>query len=187
MARIKQITERDDVAPEYQYLYDRIAQTRGRVAGPYSILLHSPALADRIDAVSDALRNQTQLSAEEFVVTALAVARVKDCLFVWSVQAPNARRAGVSDAAIAAIGQRRSDGLSEDQADIVSYVQQLVGANRVDQAIVDRLLARHGARWLVELTATAGHFGLISGLNNAFEVPPSPQGEALPAVAGASA
>jgi hypothetical protein len=34
-------------------------------------------------------------------------------------------------------------------------------------------------RWLVELTTTAGHFGLISGINNAFEVPPAPGGDAL--------
>ena len=37
-----------------------------------------------------------------------------------------------------------------------------------------------GVRWLVELTVIAGHFGLICGINNAFEVPPSPQGDQLP-------
>src|SRR5438105_8070381 len=184
MARIKQITERADVAPEYQYLYDRIAQARGRVAGPYSILLHSPAVADRIDTVSAALRGDSQLSPEEFVLTALAVARAKDCLFVWSVQAPNARRAGVSEEAITAIRDRSPDGLSEEQADIVSYAQQVVNGSRVDQATFDRLHARHGRRWLVALTATAGHFGLISGINNAFEVPASPQGDPLPVEVG---
>jgi hypothetical protein len=33
---------------------------------------------------------------------------------------------------------------------------------------------------LVDLTVTAGHFGLISGVNNAFEVPPSPGEDSLP-------
>ena len=55
----------------------------------------------------------------------------------------------------------------------------VVAANRVDQAVFDRLSQRHGTRWLVELTVTAGHFGLISGINNAFEVPPSPSGDQL--------
>ena len=86
------------------------------------------------------------------------------------MQAPNARRAGVSEEAITAIRDRSLGGLSEEQADIVSYAQQVVNGSRVDQATFDRLHARHGPRWLVELTATAGHFGLISGINNAFRL-----------------
>jgi 4-carboxymuconolactone decarboxylase len=180
MARVEQITERSQVASEWHPLYDRIAAARGRVAGPYSILLHAPAVADRVDQLSGALRADSQLSQEAFVLAALAVARVRDCLFVWSVQAPNARRAGVSEDVITAIRDRTSTGLNADQTDIVSFAQQLATANRVDAATFDRLKQRHGVRWLVELTTTAGHFGLICGINNAFEVAPSPQGDQLP-------
>lgn len=179
MARVEQITEKAQLAPEWHPLYDRIAQARGRVGGPYSILLHSPGVADKVDALSAALRAESQLSAEEFVLVALSVARTKDCLFVWSVQAPAARRANVPDTVIEAIRARKAEPLSEDQADIVAYAGQVVGTNRVEQALFDRLSKRHGARWLVELTAVAGHFALISGVNNAFEVPASPGGDAL--------
>jgi 4-carboxymuconolactone decarboxylase len=179
MARVEQITDKAQVPAEWHPLYDRIVAARGRVAGPYSILLHAPAVADRVDQVAAALRSDSQVSAAEHVVAALAVARAKDCLFVWSVQAPNARRNGVSEEAIAAIKERRSNGLTEDQADIVSYAQQVVASNRVDANTFDRLKDRHGVRWLVELTVIAGHFGSICGINNAFEVPPSPQGDQL--------
>ena len=181
MARVNQITEKTQLADEYHALFDRIAAARGQVGGPYSILLHSPVVADKVDALSAALRSDSELSAEEFVLTALAVARAKDCLFVWSVQVPRARQAGVSDAAINAVRDRALSGLSADQAAIVSYAQQVVSSNRVDQDVFDGLVQRHGVRWLVELTVTAGHFGLISGINNAFEVPPSPSVETLPA------
>src|SRR5579859_3385761 len=124
MARVEQITDRAQVATEWHPLVDRIVSQRGRLAGPYSILLHAPAVADRVDQLSNALR-ESGVSAAEFTLTALAVARAKDCLFVWSVQVPNARRAGVSDGAIAAVRDRASNGLNEDQADIVSYAQQL--------------------------------------------------------------
>jgi 4-carboxymuconolactone decarboxylase len=180
MARVEQITEKAQLAPEFHYLYDRIAQARGRVSGPYSILLHTPDVADKVDSLSASLRSDSQLSAQEFVLTALGVARAKDCLFVWSVQAPAARRAGVSDEAITAVRDRSSKGLTEDQADIVSFAEQAAGSNRVDQAVFERLKSRHGVRWLVELTTVAGHFGLISGINNAFEVPTSPGGDELP-------
>src|SRR5215468_9450274 len=97
MARVEQITDRAQVSDQWHPLFDRIVAARGRVAGPYSILLHAPAVADRVDQLSAALRSDTQVSAAEFVLTALAVARAKDCLFVWSVQAPAARRAGVAE------------------------------------------------------------------------------------------
>lgn len=179
MARVEQITDKTQIASEWHPLYDRIVAQRGRVAGPYSILLYSPAIADRVDQLSGALRSDAEVSAAEHVVAALAVARAKDCLFVWSVQAPNARRQGLSDEAIAAIRERRTDSLSDDQKDIVSYAQQLATSNRVDSETFNRLKDRHGAKWLVELTIIAGHFGLICGINNAFDVPPSPQGDQL--------
>ena len=179
MARIEQITDKTQVAAEWQSLYDRIVAQRGRVAGPYSIMLHAPAIADRVDRLSAALRAEAEVSAAEHVLTALAVARAKDCLFVWSVQAPNARRAGLTEEAISAVRERQSNALTEDQVDIVSYAQQVVSGNRVDAQTFNRLKERHGERWLVELTVIAGHFGLICGINNAFEVPPSPQGDKL--------
>ena len=180
MARVEQITDRAQVPSEWHPLVDRIVSQRGRLAGPYSILLHAPAVAERVDQLSGALRSDTEISAAEFTLTALAVARAKDCLFVWSVQVPNARRAGVSDDAIASLRERATTGLDEDQRDIVSYAQQLMTRNRVDDETFGRLRQRHNEKWLVELTTVAGHFGLICGINNAFEVPPSPQGEVLP-------
>src|SRR5579864_345057 len=109
MARVEQITDRAQVPTEWHPLVDRIVSQRGRLAGPYSILLHAPAVADRVDQLSNALRGETAVNAAEFTLTALAVARAKDCLFVWSVQAPNARRAGVSDEAINAVRDRVSN------------------------------------------------------------------------------
>jgi 4-carboxymuconolactone decarboxylase len=179
MARVEQITEKAQLAPGWHPLYDRIAQARGRVGGPYSILLHSPAVADKVDALSRSLRGESQVSPEEFVLVALSVARTKDCLFVWSVQAPAARRAGVQDTVIEAIRTSSTQGLTEDQRDIVAYAAQVIGANRVDESLFERLRTKRGVRWLVELTAVAGHFGLISGINNAFDVPASPGGDTL--------
>ena len=48
---------------------------------------------------------------------------------------------------------------------------------------VDRLFAalnaKHGARWLVELTATAQFFAFVSGICNAFDVQPPPDADPL--------
>jgi 4-carboxymuconolactone decarboxylase len=179
MVRVPQVTDKATLPPSYHDLFDRIAQARGTMDGPYSILFHSPAIAEQLDKLPTALRNESVLRVQEFVLAALAVARAKDCLFVWSVQVTNARRAGISDAVVAAIRDRSTDGLDPDETAIVQYVQQLVRKNRVDQALFERLKERYGVRWLVELTVAAGNFELISGINNAFEVPPPADGDLL--------
>ena len=53
--------------------------------------------------------------------------------------------------------------------------------NRVDQAAFEALEKRYGAQWLVELTAAANYFALLSGIVNAFEVAAPPDGDRLPA------
>ena len=53
--------------------------------------------------------------------------------------------------------------------------------NRADQAVFDALLARHGVQWLLELTAAANYFAMLSGVVNAFEVAAPPDGDRLPA------
>jgi 4-carboxymuconolactone decarboxylase len=97
MAGVEQITNKAQLAAEHHYLYDHIAQSRGQVSGPYSILLHTPAVADRVDALSASLRADSLLAPQEFVLAALGVARAMDCLFVWSVHAPAARRSRADD------------------------------------------------------------------------------------------
>jgi hypothetical protein len=51
--------------------------------------------------------------------------------------------------------------------------------NRVDQATFDALKNRHGAQWLVELTAVASYFVFVAGIANAFEVPAPADGDKL--------
>ena len=44
----------------------------------------------------------------------------------------------------------------------------------------DRLRERHGIPWLVELTATIGHYGMVTAQINAFELAPRADAELLP-------
>ena len=62
----------------------------------------------------------------------------------------------------------------------MTYVRQLVRTNRVEGTAFDALLKRWGARWLLEMTAAANYFAMLSGIVNAFEVEPPPDGDRLP-------
>jgi 4-carboxymuconolactone decarboxylase len=70
-------------------------------------------------------------------------------------------------------------GAGEDEADLVAYVRQLVAVNHVDQPVYDRIVERHGERWLVELTATVGQYQYIACVLGAFEVQPGSDRERI--------
>ncbi len=181
MPRVKPITSKDHVAPEHQRVFDAVAEGRGSVRGPFSILLYSPPLCQCVLNQGTYLRFESAVKPKQGELAIIATAREKDCPYVWAAHVTLARKAGVREDAITAVRDRRDvNGLEPDEVAIVTYVRQLLRTNRVDQSVFDALKDRYGVPWLVELTGIIGHYGLVSGMLNAFEVAPAPDAEMLP-------
>lgn len=179
--RVEPITRREQVPPEHQAVFDAVAEGRGTVRGPFSILMYSPVLCQRVLQVSDYLRFRGLVAPDPGELAIVATAREKDCPYVWAAHAPLARQAGVRPEAIDAVRDRSPlTAFAPHEAPVVDYVRQLLRTNRVEQALFDRLVAARGVPWLVELTALVGHYGFVAGILNAFEVAPAPNAEALP-------
>jgi 4-carboxymuconolactone decarboxylase len=94
---------------------------------------------------------------------------------------PTARKAGVSEATITTLRERRPlDGLPANETLVVQYVRQLMQANRVESDVFDALLAAHDPKWLVELTVWIGRYAALAGILNGFEVTAANPVEILP-------
>lgn len=181
MARIPMIERREQVERGGESAFDLIAESRGKVAGPFSALLHSPDLARRTAHVGAYIRFESALAGEVRELAILTVARTLDCRYEWAMHVPLARKAGVREEAIAAIRDRRAPAsLTPAEAEVTGYVSQLLAAHRVDGATYGALETRLGVRGLVELTATAGYYGMIAATLNAFDVTPGPAEDPLP-------
>lgn len=179
--RVTPVSRRDQVPEEHRSVFDAVAEGRGSVRGPFSILMHSPVLCRRHLDVGSYLRFNSQVKPDSRELAIIATAREKDCPYVWAAHAPAARKAGISDAAVTAVRDRGDlTGLPSAERDAVDYVRQLLRANHVAQPLFDRLQGRYGVTWLVELTCLIGHYGIVSGILNAFEVAPAPDAEQLP-------
>jgi 4-carboxymuconolactone decarboxylase len=178
MARVPQISGKADVPEAYHYAVDQVLEVFGRVRGPFSILLHSPELAERLLPMVPFARKATVVEAKPRFVGILATVREKDAAYVWAAQVRVAREAGMSEATIDVL---RSKGdintLPSEERDVATYARQLVLTNRVDQAVFDTLQKRHGTKWLVELTAIISFYGALCGVVNAFEVPAPDDGD----------
>jgi len=180
MPRIAPITGKADVAPEHHGVVDEVVTVFGNVRGPFSIMLHSPKLAEKVIKLVGFFRDESAVEGKLRSLAILAAVREREAAYVWSAQVGAARRAGLREAAIDALRARSEAGLTPEELDIVRYARQLVRTNRVDQALFDTLKDRYGAQWLVELTAAAGYFQMLGNIVNAFEVPAPPDGDKLP-------
>lgn len=181
MPRIAPVTGKADVAPEYHYVVDQVVSVFGNVRGPFSVLLHSPKLAEKLLKLVTFNRDESVVPGHLRSLAILAAVREKEAAYVWAAQVGAARRAGVPEATIDLLRAKGDpSGLPDEQRDIIVYTRQLMRTNRVDQAVFDSLRDRFGVPWLVELTAAANYFAFLSGMVNAFEVPAPEGGDKLP-------
>ena len=182
MPRVAPITGKDDVPAAFHHVVDDVLGVFGQVRGPFSMLLHSPKLAERMLQFVKFNRNETVVEPRLLSHAILASVREREAAYVWAAQVGAARRNGVPETTIDVLRAKGDPvAIGDDERDIVNYTRQLVRNNRVDQALFERLKNRHGVQWLVELTAAAGYFGMLSGVVNAFDVAAPPDGDKLPA------
>jgi 4-carboxymuconolactone decarboxylase len=182
MPRVAPITGKSDVPAEHHALVDRVLKVFGRVRGPFSMLLHSPKLAQRMLDLGNFYREDSIVEPRLRVLAILIAARERQGAYVWSAQVNAARRFGVREETINLI-RTKADLASfpAEEREIVTYTEQLMRTNRVNQTAFDALNKRYGVQWLLELTAAATYYGMLSGIVSAFEVPTPDDGETLPA------
>ncbi len=181
MARIPQISGKDEVAKEFHSIVDSISSSRGRISGPFSVLLHSPEVAGRAAHLGAYIRFDSTLPSDLREVAINTAAREFDCGYEWAAHARLAKEAGVSDEAIDAIANRGAlDALSEDEALVIQYGRELFRDHRISDATYKAAETRFGVQGVVELTATMGYYGMLACALNAFEVEPPADAPKLP-------
>jgi 4-carboxymuconolactone decarboxylase len=181
MPRLAPITGKSDVPAQHHAVVDAVTKVFGGVRGPFSMLLHSPVLAERVLGLVTFFRDESVVEAKLRSVAILAAVREREAAYVWAAQVAAARRNGVSEEVIDLLRAKGDAGkLPAEEREIVTYTRQLMRTNRVDSAVFDALVRRHNPQWMVELTAAANYFALLCGVVNAFEVAAPADGDKLP-------
>jgi 4-carboxymuconolactone decarboxylase len=171
MARIPLIEKKESLSPEHQPIYDAIAQSRGRVQGPFSALLHSPTIAERTANLGAYIRFESTLDPRSVELAALATSRELKCRHEWAAHVTHAQKAGISMDTIKAVHARSAPArLSPEDAQLVSYVQELLRSHEVSEPTFNAMRDRLGVNKLVELTATIGYYAMLACTLNAFDV-----------------
>src|SRR4026207_564075 len=96
MARIPLVT-RDQIAENERTAYDAFMVSRANRPniGPYSLLLHMPEMAQRLEALRTRIRDENSLPQKLQELVMISVAGEMRCAFIWYAHAAAARQAGV--------------------------------------------------------------------------------------------
>src|SRR6476646_6921843 len=133
--RLPSVEQRDALPEDKRHIYDYLAETRGAVRPPFSVLLNHPDVCYLVSQVGTFARFKSALTKDVIETATLAAARQFDCRFEWAAHVPQARNAGVSDQVISAIETKGDlSGLGDKEALVIRYVRQVLDNHRVDDA-----------------------------------------------------
>jgi 4-carboxymuconolactone decarboxylase len=171
MARIATIDKKEDLGVEHQPVYDAIAQSRGVVGGPWLVLLHSPQLAWRTAHLGSYVRFESTLDHKLVEFTALVAARELECKHEWAAHVAHGQKAGIPMETIRAVYERKgTESFSSEDAQIVSFVREMLHSHRVTEATYQAIYGRLGEQGIVEITATIGYYAMLACTLNTFDV-----------------
>lgn len=171
----------DEMNEAQRRLYDSVVSgPRGRMIGPLRAVIHSPELAALWSSFGEYLRYRTCLPTAHKELAIIVTARRWTSQVEWWVHAEAAAKAGIAETVIAAIHAGKAPEFADHaEADIYEFARQLQMTGTVGREVYGRIVARHGAQGVVELTAVIGYYTMVSMTLNVHEIP-LPEGETPP-------
>lgn len=183
MSRLPPLTP-DRLDADQRAVYDGITegprgaaltQEDGSLAGPFNALLYSPGIGAPAEKLGAAVRFSSSLPDDLRELAILITAREWGARFEWWAHARLARQAGIPDAVIDALRDRRDPPLEGEAHEAVyAFCRELLDTRNVGDATYQRLVAAVGERGAVDLVVLSGYYGLVSMILNTFEVPLPP-------------
>jgi 4-carboxymuconolactone decarboxylase len=172
MARIALAT-RDQIAEKEKPAYDAFMASRaGRPnIGPYSLLLHMPEMAQRLEALRTCIRDEASLPQKLQELVMISVAREMGCGFIWYAHAATARKAGVRDDIVDSIREKRAPAnLDSDEQTVVDFTRELLQSRKVSRPTFDAATARFGQRGTMTLTNLIACYAVLAYNMNTYEL-----------------
>lgn len=172
MARIPTV-RREDIPENERAAFDAFLEKRGgRLnAGPYSLLLHMPEVAQRMESLRLCLRDDASLPQKVQELVMLTVAREMDCAYIWYAHAAAAREMGVRGDIVDSIRDKKTPGaLEPSEQAAVDFARELLRERKVSKATFERASAILGRRGTMTLTALIGAYATLAYFMNAYEL-----------------
>ena len=172
MARIPLVT-RDQIVEKEKPAYDAFMQSRANRPniGPYSLLLHMPEMAQRLEALRTHIRDEASLPQKLQELAMISVAREMSCAFIWYAHAAAARQAGVRDDIVDNIREKHAlTNLDPEEQTVVDFTREVLRNRKVSRPTFDAATARFGQRGTMTLTNLIACYAVLAYNMNTYEL-----------------
>ena len=170
MARVPFAT-RESMTPEGQKVWDEIESTRGGVARNYAALLNNPQAAGYLAGLGGYARCETPLDPRVKALAVLTAAREACGHYVWTVNQPTAKQAGLTDEIIAAIHEYRAPaGLDAKDAAVVQFVLEIHRQHRVSDTTFEALRSLVGDAGIIDVLIVSNYYHGLAHCLQALDV-----------------
>ena len=184
MARLPAAT-RESVPEAQRDVFDEMVKGLGSVPryGPGSVMIHVPKAHRWATGLNHYLRDESSLPKKVQELAMLVTARELDCQHIWNAHAASARKAGVPNAVVDALRDRKElPALAPDEAAVVHFGREFFRTHRVSRGAFQAALEQFGRQGVVELGLTLGNYSLLALMINSFDsdLPPDRTEPLLP-------
>jgi 4-carboxymuconolactone decarboxylase len=141
----------------------RLGEGRGRIPTPFNIWLHNPRLAEGMEIIGTHVDHSPVLSEAETEVAILSTAVFWNAPYVIANHRKHALKAGVPEAAVTAILERRRvEDVDGRLGAVCDAVADLLAGGAMPDDRFARFEAELGRAAIAELLVTIGYFTAIS-------------------------
>lgn len=173
MARLPDVTTREELQESERWAFDEMVRTRGKILPGYAPLLHCGELVGRVVNVGSFFRFSSSLPPAVLETVALAVSTALGDRYEQAVHRGAALRAGLPPSSIDALCAGRVPAEAPaDEALVARCAHDLIGNRSLSDANFAALRARFGERGTVELTTAIGFYAMLACMHNAVGVEP---------------
>ena len=170
MARVR-LVEKGSASPEVGEMFQRIEDNGARVLNLYKALASSPKVSLNFIRLGSAVMGQMSLAPKLREMTILRVAQLTDCEYQWTQHSTLGREVGVSEGQLNDLSHwEGSSEFSEEERAVLRYVDEVTREVKVTGETFEGLKAFLGEQEIVELTVTAGYYGMAARVLVALEV-----------------
>jgi alkylhydroperoxidase family enzyme len=166
--------KREELSPEHQKIWDHINAARSGGGGPYSMLLHSPAMAQHFAATEDYFRTNSLLPDTDREIIILAAAREVDAHYAWSRHEVRARNVGIRPEVIEALRAKAPiDRFAGKERLLVEFTRTLMHDHTLPDEVFGRMEKEFGRAKFIEAVGLLGHYITIGTVIRLFDVRPA--------------
>ena len=164
---------RDSMTAEQQKIWDKIHEGRTGGGGPYSMLMHSPEMAQHFAATEDYFRNNSLLPDTDREVIILTAAREVEAHYAWTRHEIRAGKVGIKPETIEALrAHADADKFTGKEKLLVEFTRTLMNHHELPDELFERMEREFGKAKFIEAVGLLGHYITIGTVIRMFDVRP---------------